>query len=158
MRRLLKTLRAWRYWLRTHGPWARRLTLHAFCLRITGQPRERWRYVVRRDPCSYCGATSEITVDHVWPTRIRGRREHALDVGAACRTCNHDRGNESLLAFVLRRHRRQPKALSRTKVRAAKRIEDRRRRTRVRALRAAVPMLTATIGDRIKFTKGSSGS
>lgn len=90
-----------------------------------------------------------MTVEHVWPgwrNRPEGRMTHTV---GACWTCNHERGDMPLLQYLLWRQTQTPKPLSRNQLRAAKRIEDRHRRTRVR--RPVQPTLRASIGDRIKW-------
>ena len=75
--------------------------------------RERWRAlaaeigpdligVIRADPCAYCGARDEVTIDHIEPLIAGG--EHALEnVTAACRQCNASKRTRPLLLFLLKR-------------------------------------------------------
>lgn len=41
--------------------------------------------------CTYCGATTDLTGDHVVPKSRGGTEQHGVVV--ACRTCNSSRGN-----------------------------------------------------------------
>ncbi|ASN80337.1 MULTISPECIES: HNH endonuclease [Deinococcus] len=54
------------------------------------------RNVLRRDTfeCQYCGASTELTMDHVMP-RSRGGRHHWENVVTACRPCNQRKGNQT---------------------------------------------------------------
>lgn len=73
-------------------------------IRLTVQHRERiWkvpnvtrREILRRDQhrCQYCGATKHLTMDHVMP-RSRGGEHSWTNVVAACKTCNHSKGNRT---------------------------------------------------------------
>lgn len=65
--------------------------------------------------CQYCGArphARELTVDHVVP-RARGGPTRWHNVVAACRTCNHRKGNRTPEEARMRLHRipREPRAL-----------------------------------------------
>jgi 5-methylcytosine-specific restriction endonuclease McrA len=42
-------------------------------------------------PCAYCGATSNITVDHIVPL-IRGGKHEPANLAPACATCNLSKG------------------------------------------------------------------
>jgi 5-methylcytosine-specific restriction endonuclease McrA len=51
-----------------------------------------------RSQCQYCGTlckTGKITIDHIIP-RCRGGKTQWENVVAACRTCNHHKGNLTL--------------------------------------------------------------
>lgn len=54
------------------------------------------RNVLRRDfyTCQYCGARTELTLDHVTP-RSRGGRHTWENVVVACRDCNQAKGNRT---------------------------------------------------------------
>ena len=61
--------------------------------------------------CQYCGATGDLTFDHVVP-RARGGRTSWENVVAACSRCNLHKGSRSLrrAGMSLRRPPRQPMA------------------------------------------------
>lgn len=62
---------------------------------------DRWRKVLRRDPCAYCGfpAVPLNTIDHIRPQK----HGHALtwaNATSACSKCNARKGHASLLRFL----------------------------------------------------------
>ena len=62
--------------------------------------------MLRRDPCSYCGASSQI--DHIAPVSQGGAMDWS-NLTAACAACNHKKRTRPMLAFFaehLRRHMR----------------------------------------------------
>jgi hypothetical protein len=78
-------------------------------LRADGQSHlEAWQALLRRDPCSYCGAIGAAgTVDHVDP-RSRGARGlgtvHGwINIAGACSRCNGSKRDLELLVFLYRR-------------------------------------------------------
>lgn len=78
-------------------------------LRADGQSHyEAWQSLLRRDPCSYCGAVGASgTVDHVDP-RSRGARGLGTVHGwvntvGACTRCNGAKRHLGLLVFLDRR-------------------------------------------------------
>jgi len=78
-------------------------------LRADGQSHyEAWQSLLRRDPCSYCGAVGASgTVDHV-DARSRGVRGLGTVHGwvntvGACSCCNGAKRDVALLAFLHRR-------------------------------------------------------
>jgi 5-methylcytosine-specific restriction endonuclease McrA len=89
-------------------------------LRADGQShRAWWMAVMRADPCSYCGRPAGTrvledgrrlpggTLDHVDPRSGRprggiGLHDWANYVGA-CASCNHKKGDDPLLLFLIRR-------------------------------------------------------
>ena len=78
-------------------------------LRTDGQSHyEAWQSLLRRDPCSYCGAVGAAgTVDHVDP-RSRGVRGLGTVHGwvntvGACARCNGAKRDLGLLVFLYRR-------------------------------------------------------
>src|SRR5688572_23343554 len=78
-------------------------------LRAAGQsPYEAWQSLLRRDPCSYCGAAGACgTVDHV-DARSRGARGVGTVHGwvntvGACERCNGAKRDLGLLVFLYRR-------------------------------------------------------
>lgn len=78
-------------------------------LRADGQSHyEAWQALVRRDPCSYCGATGPAgTVDHVDPrsrvARGIGTAHGWINTVGACARCNGAKRDTLLLAFLHRR-------------------------------------------------------
>lgn len=48
-----------------------------------------------KEPCAYCGATENITVDHVVPLS-RGGRHEISNLAPACLTCNCSKGTKSV--------------------------------------------------------------
>lgn len=78
-------------------------------LRADGQSHyEAWQSLLRRDPCSYCGAAGAAgTVDHVDP-RSRGARGLGTVHGwvntvGSCACCNGAKRDLGLLVFLYRR-------------------------------------------------------
>ena len=78
-------------------------------LRADGQSHyEAWQALLRRDPCSYCGAVgSSGTVDHVDPrsraARGIGTVHGWVNTVGACARCNGAKRDLGLLAFLHRR-------------------------------------------------------
>lgn len=75
-----------------------------------------WREVLRRDPCSYCGARADedgvvqgrgggpMTMDHIVPRSITGESAYypaRSNAAPACRRCNHAKESTRLLAFLM---------------------------------------------------------
>lgn len=80
--------------------------------RICHRDKERLRHVagtdgveyvsiLRKDPCSYCGAPSE-HIDHIIPV-TKGGASHWTNLTAACSACNRNKMTSDLLGFLLRR-------------------------------------------------------
>jgi 5-methylcytosine-specific restriction endonuclease McrA len=46
-------------------------------------------------PCSYCGATEQITIDHIEPLS-RGGKHTRTNLASACRSCNSSKGAKTL--------------------------------------------------------------
>jgi 5-methylcytosine-specific restriction endonuclease McrA len=68
-----------------------------------GNEKERWKRLLRHDPCSYCGQRAG-TVDHIVAKAFRvARRSRWLDFTGACKRCNQAKGKTSLLFFLLER-------------------------------------------------------
>jgi 5-methylcytosine-specific restriction endonuclease McrA len=73
-----------------------------------------------RYECAYCSDTWADTIDHVVP-RSRGGRHEWRNVVAACRPCNHRKGDRLLneLGWRLRYHPTEPRGSQRLVVRDA---------------------------------------
>ena len=91
-------------------------------LRADGESHyEAWQALLRRDPCSYCGAAGiSGTVDHVdprsRPARGMGTAHGWINTAGACARCNGAKRDLGLLVFLHRRHwgaRRRRRVLSR---------------------------------------------
>lgn len=54
------------------------------------------------DPCSYCGSTEEIVIDHIHPIS-KGGQSTVENLTAACRRCNAAKTDKSLLFYLLER-------------------------------------------------------
>jgi hypothetical protein len=78
-------------------------------LRADGQSHyEAWQALLRRDPCSYCGARGAAgTIDHVDPrsraARGLGTVHGWTNVAGACARCNGSKRDLELLVFLYRR-------------------------------------------------------
>jgi len=78
-------------------------------LRLDGQSHyEAWQSLLRRDPCSYCGAAGACgTVDHVdprsRPARGIGTVHGWVNTVGACARCNGAKRDLGLLVFLHRR-------------------------------------------------------
>ena len=98
--------------------------------------RDTYRYIIRHDPCAYCGRFPADTVDHIWPV-AGGGPDVWHNLTPACASCNVRKSKMSLLEFLWREHvGRMPHPNSR------------RTGGRVRPVipnRPAVPPLTASI-------------
>jgi hypothetical protein len=73
--------------------------------RITGISTDRYAGVLRRDPCPYCGGTSD-EVDHILPISLGGANGWENRTGS-CAACNRQKGSLPLLLFLLLRQRRR---------------------------------------------------
>src|SRR5688572_19772277 len=63
-------------------------------------PQERYRNVLRRDPCSYCGVQPAGTVDHIKGI-AKHRGPHSWEnLTACCARCNRKKGSMKMLDFV----------------------------------------------------------
>jgi 5-methylcytosine-specific restriction endonuclease McrA len=58
--------------------------------------------VIRADPCAYCGARGEVTIDHIEPL-IAGGKHVPENLTAACRRCHASKRTRPLLLFLLER-------------------------------------------------------
>jgi hypothetical protein len=68
-----------------------------------------WADVVRRDPCSYCGAPGG-TLDHIVPQSTRRRGVHSwLNYAGACERCNGRKRDRTLLWYLATRPRAAPR-------------------------------------------------
>jgi len=77
-------------------------------LRADGQSHyDAWLALLRRDPCSYCGAGRSGTVDHVEPrsraARGIGTPHSWVNTAGACERCNGAKRDSELLVFLHRR-------------------------------------------------------
>lgn len=87
------------------GPW--RADLDPGVLEVLGRNpfatrwNSRYRWLVRQDPCSYCGGPGG-TVDHIVPKMLGGPRWTWTNYTGACRKCNssHKRAAPLLLWLV----------------------------------------------------------
>ena len=105
---------------------------------------DRWRDVLRREPCVYCGRSPadlatdarapRMTIEHIVPrSRARDVRDN---LAPACATCNVTRGDTPLLWFLVHAHAtrvaRTPPARTRSATKANRRrvrrllLEERR--------------------------------
>lgn len=68
-----------------------------------GTWRQDYLNVLRADPCAYCPARASGTVDHI-VARARGGTSALSNLTGACERCNGvEKGDESLLLFLLDR-------------------------------------------------------
>lgn len=67
---------------------------------VADNPEETVAFVamLRRDPCSYCGAPGG-TIDHIVPLS-KGGSHHSSNLAASCMTCNNKKKARSLLSFI----------------------------------------------------------
>lgn len=63
----------------------------------------RFDSILRRDPCSYCGAGAT-EVDHIVPV-VAGGKNHWENLTASCKPCNRGKWDKPLLAYLLERER-----------------------------------------------------
>jgi 5-methylcytosine-specific restriction endonuclease McrA len=52
--------------------------------------------------CVYCGATTNLEVDHIWP-RKHGGTDDPSNLVTACEACNQEKGTIHVKAFFLHR-------------------------------------------------------
>lgn len=117
-------------------------------LGFDGAHIERWKALLRWDPCSYCGRVPEVirdpqtgalgpsgTVDHVVPRKTRNREtETWLNMLPACGACNSNKGHTPLLEFM--------------RVRA--RAGDRSARREREAAESGAPMVEVSWGNGVR--------
>lgn len=140
-----------RYWLGV----PRRVTLPDFLGRC--RHRARWRDLIRRDVCSYCGEAgtqaNPITREHVVPRSKGGHGRH-LNTVSACRQCNTERGDKPLLLYLLWRQSGRSAAFDRWVVEAGSRgasaLRRRARKLERRVEARAVPGLRVPLGELAK--------
>ncbi len=64
--------------------------------------KRMWRDLIKiRDDhkCAYCGATEDLTIDHIRP-RSKGGETNASNCVTACRACNQAKGSLSINEFL----------------------------------------------------------
>ena len=71
------------------------------------QRQYRLRQLYPDGLCSYCGERRPLTIEHVEPLAIRGRRNSWENLVPACEPCNNKKGDLPLLIFLLRSHIRR---------------------------------------------------
>ena len=62
--------------------------------------------------CCYCGATSDLCLDHLIP-RMRGGPDSPENLVTACRSCNSSKGGRDMLEWMERKNRFPPLLLLR---------------------------------------------
>lgn len=87
---------------------------------VRGARDEKWKEILKRDPCSYCGLRKpDMTVDHI-EAKSRGHKTAGAKNGApACFSCNQSKADDSLLTMLAGR-------LPRPRVRGGFRVEVRK--------------------------------
>ncbi len=55
--------------------------------------------ILRNDPCGYCGAVDDMTIDHIYPLNYDGPNTWD-NFSAACRACNSSKHDRPLLAWL----------------------------------------------------------
>jgi hypothetical protein len=73
--------------------------------------------------CSYCGARTKLTVDHLIP-RMLGGKESSDNVVWCCRSCNSSKGARDLVAWYLGRDQFPPLMLLRRYLKLAMAITE----------------------------------
>ena len=63
----------------------------------------RYKEVLRKDPCAYCGEPSD-TVDHIQAVTKDGKNGWP-NLSGACAVCNNQKANFPLLKFLIKKHR-----------------------------------------------------
>lgn len=102
--RVAVTYEAWPDWLARPGIGGV-ASFDGLRLRIPGKvmdPFERWRDIVLRDPCAYCGSARATTIDHIEPQALGGLKSWTNETGA-CRACNERKGATRLLPYLVAR-------------------------------------------------------
>lgn len=67
----------------------------------SSQAKRMWRDAIKEHwhcQCAYCGSQDDLTLDHVKP-KMRGGRDTARNVVAACRRCNQAKGSNHWLSW-----------------------------------------------------------
>ena len=73
------------------------------------QAHREWLLEQHGPVCAYCGAESHehsITLDHVTPRRGKSAYDRPDNLVLACRTCNAEKADKPLLAFLLAKRSR----------------------------------------------------
>ncbi len=79
-----------------------RSLMHQLLTFRSGDAKRMWREEIKRRDgysCCYCGATEDLTIDHVIPLS-KGGPTDASNCQTACRTCNQAKGSLSLAEFL----------------------------------------------------------
>lgn len=79
-----------------------RSLMHQLLTFRSGDAKRMWREEIKRRDgycCVYCGATEDLTIDHVVPLS-KGGPTDASNCQTACRTCNQAKGSLSLAEFL----------------------------------------------------------
>ncbi len=58
---------------------------------------ERWK-MENGARCVYCGATDNLSIDHLFP-RIKGGEDNADNLVCCCKSCNSSKGKKDLMAW-----------------------------------------------------------
>jgi 5-methylcytosine-specific restriction endonuclease McrA len=92
-------------------PQAIRLLAKAVFVRIIEQRRPTRQAILKRDAhqCQYCGATKDLTMDHLIP-RSKGGQDSWENLVTACYTCNNKKGDK-LLQDTSLKLKKSPQAL-----------------------------------------------
>lgn len=64
--------------------------------------REQHLALILNDPCSYCGSTRDIEIEHIAPIS-KSFDDSWSNLATACRSCNASKSDKSLLSFLLDR-------------------------------------------------------
>lgn len=84
-------------------------------------PDQRWRAVLLKEPCVWCGrapreivvhgkkyssgSATAMTIEHIIPISLGGARRCWTNEAPACSTCNHARVTDGILTFLLWRQK-----------------------------------------------------
>lgn len=80
-----------------------RIPAGAYKRRQKAHGRSLWDYVIKRDPCAYCGARTGLTVDHIEPKALGGSKGGWPNRTGACYDCNQAKSDTPMLLFLLER-------------------------------------------------------
>jgi hypothetical protein len=74
---------------------------------LEAEMRPRWRAQLKLEPCNYCGAPvsrrlEDRTIDHIRP-QVHGGNNELENLASACKTCNGEKGSNTLLQFLVLR-------------------------------------------------------
>lgn len=69
-----------------------------FRYRYISFAKKRYRLLSRHCCCAYCGATTNLTIDHIFPKSLGGT-DRFCNLQVLCGACNHEKGCKVDLSY-----------------------------------------------------------